>query len=129
MPDEVTKDVKRAVQDSANLAARAIIPEIPIDDGDLRDSFTVKLGRDKMSASLGYAKRFKRAWRKAGWRAAFTLFGTLGGTIKTGPHKGTVIPPQPPNNFMNRGWQKVSAIVFNKLKTSVDTALKRAANQ
>lgn len=127
LPDDIQRGIKNAVRDSGNLAVRAIIPEIPVQEGDLRDALTMKVGRDGLSAKVGYTPKWKRPWRKAGWRAAYTIFGTKGGTIKSGPAKGTHIPPQPPNNFMNRGWQKVRAVIFNKLTTSVDESLRKAS--
>lgn len=127
MPDEVQAEVKRAMQDATNVVERQTRPEIPVDDGDLAHSYRAQISRDGLSARLGYWEKGNlRNWRRAGWRAHFTIFGTKGGQIERGGDKAPILlPPQPANNFIGRGWAKSRERVLNLLDSGVKAALKR----
>lgn len=117
MPDDMTREVKNAVRDSANKLERDMAREAPVDDGDLRDALKSNVSRDGLSARVGYWKKGNlRNWRKAGWRAAFTIFGTRGAPEQN-------IPAQTGNNFVGRVAKRQETEIKNRINKAVDSAL------
>lgn len=76
LPDEVSQEVRDEIKEGAELIEYDYQVMVHKDSGDLAASITHKLGRDKMSAQIGFSSKWKRLWRQAGWRAHFEEFGT-----------------------------------------------------
>lgn len=129
LPEHLTEGVRRANQDGVNLTTRAIAAEAPERTGKLKMSVSFKISKDKLSWKAGFFKKGnKRAYDLAGYRAGWVIFGTKGGTVKKGPAKGAVIPPQPPNPFIQRAWARVKPTVQYRINTEINKALKSAGN-
>jgi HK97 gp10 family phage protein len=75
MPDDIVKDVRDAISDSAEVLRFEMLQRVPVDTGMLAETIEIKLGRDKLSARVGPGARTKKA-RKRGFRALFLEFGT-----------------------------------------------------
>jgi len=121
LPDTIQTEVVRAVQDGGNRLEREVIAETPVDEGELRDTLKKQFGRDKLSVRVGWWEKGNlRNWRKAGWRAQFTLFGTKG----SAKHN---IPAQPANHFLHRAFKRVRSQIRGRINQAIDTALEKAS--
>ncbi len=80
MPEEINEPVKREMKRAAESIGDEARANVPVRTGALRENLLVKVSGDGLSARIGYhrtAPGFKRAWKKAGWRARFVEFGTV----------------------------------------------------
>lgn len=76
LPAEATDEVRTEIADAAEFVKFEQLKRVPVDEGDLATSIEVKLGSDKLSASIGPGARTRKARKLAGWRAHFVEFGT-----------------------------------------------------
>lgn len=75
MPDDIVDEVRKAVTDGAEILRFEMLNRVPVDTGILAETIEIKLGRDKLSATVGPGARTKKA-RLRGFRALFIEFGT-----------------------------------------------------
>lgn len=114
LPDHI----KRPVQDSIYYGAQTIyadaFAEVPVDTGNLKYALHMRLSGDKLAAVIGYWKRGNiRKWRKAGFRAHFTEFGTVN---------------QPAQSFLGPAAFRNFPRVTQQIVDAVNRALNRASN-
>lgn len=76
LPDEIAKPVRDEIKYGAELLHAEIMQGAPKDTGDMAAAASYKLGRDGLSAQIGYSPRWKRLWKLGGWYARFQEFGT-----------------------------------------------------
>lgn len=114
MPDDIKAGVQDAIKDSADVVYSDALSRAPVDEGDLAAALHRKLSGDKLAARIGYWRKGNiRRWKRAGWRAHFTEFGTK---------------DQPAQPFLGPAFRKNKTWIINRIERAVDLALKRAAN-
>ncbi len=115
MPEEINEPVKHAMKEAAERIGEEARANVPVRTGALRDALLVKIGRDGLSARIGYhptAPGFKRAWKKVGWRARFVEFGT----VKT-----------PAVFFLTNAWEANRRDLVKNVGKAVSRAVRRAS--
>ena len=118
------KEIKKELQDTIGEAAKIIYHEAqrntPVRDGDLKSAMKIQHRGDKLAAKVGYfEKGNKRNWKKAGWRAHFTEFGTRG---------SDKLPAQKAQPFLGPAYLKKRKKVERMIDRGVDKALKKVAH-
>ena len=119
LPKEVKVSVQRTIGQAAQIIYKEAAANVPRDTGELGESLKVRHRGDKLGATVGYFKKGNiRAWRKAGWRAHFTEFGTRGG--------GNV-PGQPAQPFLGPSYMRKKDQVIRMIDRSVNKALRKVS--
>lgn len=113
LPDEVSADVRKEIEESAQLIEYDAKVLVHKDRGDLAASISYKLGRDGLSAQIGFSSRWKRLWRAAGWRAFFEEFGTS---------------HQRAHPFLFPAWERNKADITRRISASIKRTLNRLSN-
>lgn len=147
MPQDLKNGIIHELQDVAHATQKDSVNFAPYDSGattrhqtngrgrrrggnhvHVRDVIGVKPSRDKLRWSVGTSQKVigKRLWQKAGWRSIFILYGTKGGVVKRGPFKGARIPPQAPNNFLRRAYERNASRYFHKVPLAVSSSFRQA---
>ncbi|WP_296988196.1 HK97-gp10 family putative phage morphogenesis protein [Thalassospira sp. UBA1131] len=112
LPDEVSQEVRDEVREAAELIEYDAKRLVHKDSGDLAASISHKLGRDKMSAQIGFSSKWKRLWRQAGWRAAFEELGTS---------------RQRAHPFLFPAWEMNRADITKRIAKAINNTLDRLA--
>ena len=112
IPDEMTAEVRQEIKESAELIEYDAKVNVHKDSGDLAAAISHKLGRDKLSASIGFDARWKKLWRLAGWRAHFVEFGTS---------KTRARP------FLFPAWEMNKKDIEKRIAKAINNTLKRLA--
>ncbi|WP_417624958.1 HK97-gp10 family putative phage morphogenesis protein [Paremcibacter congregatus] len=113
LPDEVSEEVRTEIRESAELIEYDAKVMVHKDSGDLAAAISHKLGRDGMSAQIGFSSRWKRLWRLAGWRAFFEEFGTA---------------KQRAHPFLFPAWEKNRADITRRISKAINNTLDRLSN-
>lgn len=114
MPDHINRGVKNAVKDSADAIFYEAQPRIPRDRGYLAEALGKKISSDGLGARVGYWKPGNlRKWRKGGWRAHFTEFGTR---------------DQPAQPFLGPAFNASKGWIRRRINRAVNKALRRASS-
>ena len=120
LPEAMTDPLARAIAESAQAVWADAVVRVPVDTGDLRDSVGLRV--TATSAEVGFsAKRFRREWKRAGWRARFVELGTKG-------HAARNIPPQPPRPFLRPAFEANRRWIMERHRAAVARVLARAAS-
>lgn len=129
MPEAVRDEVRPAMEDGAERIRDIARTLAPKGEGDLADAITPKVSRDGLSALVGFSRTkagFKRAWKKAGWRAHFAEFGTHGSWRREGGtmgyNRGIRATP-----FLRPAFRVALPAILDRIDAAVDRALKRAS--
>ena len=115
LPEALTASVKREMKEGAEAVGDDARSGVPVRTGALRDALLVKMSRDGFSARIGYhpsAPGFKRAWKKAGWRAHFAEFGVLG---------------RPGAFFLSNAWETNRRGLLKNIGRAISQTVRRAA--
>ncbi len=113
LPTDVGNEVRQEIEESAQLIEYDAKVMVHKDSGDLAAAISYKLGRDKLSAQIGFSSRWKRLWRQAGWRAFFEEFGT----VKQRAHP-----------FLFPAWEKNRADITRRISKAINNTLERLSN-
>lgn len=133
LPDAMTAPVTRAIAESAEQVAAAAQKLVPRDTGELAESIGVRV--TSTSADVGFdPKKFRRLWKKAGWRAKFTEFGTKGyepGAVrKAGGTSSHIIrrriPARPAKPFLRPAFAMNQKWIMDRHRKAVAETLRRA---
>jgi len=120
LPDRMTDEISAEIARSALLVAADASMRVPIDTGALRDSIGVRI--TKTSAEVGFdPKRFRRKWKKAGWRAVFVEKGTKGAP-------GRNIPPMAARPFLRPAFEANRQQILDRHRAAVVRLLGQAAS-
>lgn len=120
LPDSITDSITAEIHRSAILVAAEATARVPVDTGALRDSIGIRT--TKTSAEVGFdPKRFRRKWKKAGWRAKFTELGTKGSPARN-------IPAQPARPFLRPAFEANKRQIMERHRAAVAAVLNRAAS-
>ena len=113
-------DTAGTPQERARRLAADASARVPIDTGALRDSIGVRI--TKTSAEVGFdPKRFRRKWKKAGWRAVFVEKGTKGAP-------GRNIPPMAARPFLRPAFEANRQQILERHRAAVVRLLHQAAS-
>lgn len=119
LPQALTDDLSTEIARSALLVAAEAAARVPVDTGALRDSIGMRVTRT--SAEVGFdAKRFRRKWKKAGWRALFVEKGTKGSPKHN-------IPPQAARPFLRPAFEANRQQILQRHQAAVAAVLRKAA--
>jgi HK97 gp10 family phage protein len=119
LPQSITDDLSVEIARSAVLLAAEAAARVPVDTGALRDSIGIRV--TPTSAEVGFSsKRFRRKWKKAGWRAVFVEKGTKGSAKRN-------IPPMAPRPFLRPAFEANRREILDRHRLAVSRALQRAA--
>ena len=114
-PEELRKDIRKAMEQSADELVQEIRARAPKDEGQLAENATARISRDGLSAQIGYSKNksgFKRAWKRGGFTALFQEFGTA--------HHSA----QP---FIRPSYRAKLTSILDKIDRAVSNTLQRAS--
>jgi HK97 gp10 family phage protein len=119
LPDAMTDPVRRAIEESAQAVWADAVVRVPIDTGDLQASIGIRITAN--SAEVGFSpRRFRREWKRAGWRAKFVELGTKGSAARN-------IPPMPPRHFLRPAFEANRRWIMERHRAAVATVLRQAA--
>jgi HK97 gp10 family phage protein len=119
LPADVTDQVTRAIQESAQAVWVDAVKRVPIDTGDLQASIGLRI--TPTSAEVGFSsKRFRREWKRAGWRAKFVELGTKGSAKRN-------IPPMTARPFLRPAFEANRRWIMERHRAAVAAVLNRAA--
>jgi len=137
MPKEIQIEVQKGLKDGANIVFKEAQRRVPKKTGVLAQAMKIKRRTRGLSYWVGYYKKGnKRMWKKAGWRAHFTEFGTRGyeagekrssRSSKTTARIKRYIPARPARPFMGPALVASKDRIITVIDRHVDIALKRAA--
>ncbi|PKR57502.1 HK97-gp10 family putative phage morphogenesis protein [Thalassospira lohafexi] len=113
LPDDVGADVRTEIKESAELIEYDAKVLVHKDSGDLAAAISHKLGRDGLSAQIGFSSKWKRLWRAAGWRAFFEEFGTV---------------RQRAHPFLFPAWERNRVGITKRIAASINRTLGRLSN-
>lgn len=120
LPSAMVEPISAEIARSAILVAAEATARVPVDTGALRDSIGIRT--TKTSAEVGFdPKRFRRKWKKAGWRAVFIEKGTKGSPKRN-------IPAQPPRPFLRPAFEAHKRQILERHRAAVAAVLTRAAS-
>jgi HK97 gp10 family phage protein len=120
LPDSITDSISAEIAQSAILIAADASSRVPVDTGALRDSIGIRT--TKTSAEVGFdPKRFRRKWKRAGWRAKFTELGTKGSVKRN-------IPAQAARPFLRPAFEANRQEIMRRHRAAVAQVLHRAAS-
>lgn len=132
LPAAVSKEVRHELANVANKMQKDAISFAPRSRRrgliHLQNLIGIKFSRDGLSVKIGSTERIigKRLFKKGGWRAIFILFGTKGGTVKSGPFAGARIPPMPANNYLLKAFAANESQYINRVGAAFRRALREA---
>lgn len=119
LPDTITRNIAATIEESAQAVYADAVARVPVDTGDLRAA--IGLRTTATSAEVGFSsKRFRRQWKKAGWRAKFVELGTKGSAARN-------IPPMAPRPFLRPAFEANRRWIMERHRAAVAAALGKAA--
>lgn len=113
LPSDVSQEVRNEISEGAELIEYDAKVLVHKDSGDLAASISHKLGRDGLSAQIGFSSKWKRLWRQAGWRAFFEEFGTS---------------HQRAHPFLFPAWEKNRADITKRISRAISNTLDQLSN-
>lgn len=133
--NQLGENVERAVinelKDMANKTHKTAVREAPIDNENpskihLHEVISQKVSDDGLHIAIGATKRIigLRLFRIAGWYAHFVLGGSKGGVITSGPYRGAILPPRPPNNYMQRAFDQHAGEYISRMGKAAARAVR-----
>jgi len=114
-PETVREEIKVEMTNSANDLLAEIKALAPRDEGRLAENATARVSRDGLSAKIGYSgtqSGFKRAFKRAGFYAAFQEFGTS---------RHSAHP------FLRPAFRNKLRSILDRIDKAVNSALKKAS--
>jgi HK97 gp10 family phage protein len=119
LPAALAAPISAEIRRSAVRVMAAAVARVPVDTGDLKKSIGMRV--TGTSAEVGFdPKRFRRNWKRAGWRAKFTELGTKGSASRN-------IPPQPPRPFLRPAFESNRQEIIQRHRRAIAAVLSRAA--
>tara|TARA_R110000787_G_scaffold285016_2_gene399578 strand:- start:6761 stop:7204 length:444 start_codon:yes stop_codon:yes gene_type:complete len=123
LPKEIKKSLNDKIEHAGMLIYNEAKRNAPVDEGDLRDGIHIK--KTNLAVKLGYWKKGNtRKYKKVGWRANFTEYGTRGGKSKN----GVVLKPRKAIPFLSTAYRSKKEQAARVINKAVDSALKKVAN-
>lgn len=117
---EVTRGLKKAIERSAAVVYADTLANVPVDEGDLAASLHKAKRSSGFAWWVGWWKKGNlKNYRRAGWRAKFTEFGTKG--------SGN-IPPQPARPSLGPAYRRSEKWIVGHIKAAVNRALRKAGD-
>lgn len=147
LPEDCTMLVKRAMIEGGKELYDAMVQRVPESKdkfaGTLRKAIGLRISKDGLLVQVGFSRKaFPRQWKKAGWRAHWTEFGTKATPShftragirgkkdsaplffrRTRPHAAT--PPRP---FIMPALRDKAHDIIEVTRDAVEGALELAAN-
>jgi HK97 gp10 family phage protein len=118
LPDTIANDLTQVIARSAEVVYADAVSRVPVDTGELRGAIGKRV--TKTSAEVGFdSKKFRRQWKKAGWRAKFVELGTKGSLKRN-------IPPMPARPFIRPAFEANKQWIMERHRAAVATALDKA---
>lgn len=119
LPDDMTDPISKAIAESTEAVWADAVTRVPINTGELQRSIGKRV--TPTSGEVGFSsKRFRREWKKAGWRALFVENGTKGSPAHN-------IPPQPARPFLRPAFEANREWIMQRHRRAVAETLARAA--
>jgi len=113
LPDEITKDVKLALKEAAEVVHADTLQNIPVASGELVRSLHKAKRSNGFVWRVGWWKKGNlKKWRQGGWRALFIEYGTK--HQRAQPMLGPAVRN-------NKRW------IIRRVSRAVNKALKRGA--
>lgn len=140
IPEAVAAEVKREIDDAAELTKFEMLKRVPVREGDLAASIEIWKSRDGLSVKVGPGARTRRAKKRGGWRAKFIEFGTrphslakgakLGGKTRRARRQGQGAqhPGAAPRPFIVPAFQAAKAIFRPRINAAVNRALRHTSH-
>jgi HK97 gp10 family phage protein len=120
LPGEITDTISQAIADSTEAVWADAVTRVPVDTGDLQNSIGKRV--TATSGEVGFdPKKFRREWKRAGWRAVFVEKGTKGSPRRN-------IPPQPARPFLRAAFEANRRWIMERHAKAVRDTLARAAS-
>lgn len=120
LPGAMTDPLARTIAESAQAVWADAVVRVPVDTGALRESVGIRT--TPTSAEVGFSsKRFRKEWKKAGWRAKFVELGTKGSARRN-------IPPMASRPFLRPAFEVNRQWILQRHRAAVAAVLNRAAN-
>lgn len=120
LPDAMTDPLARVIAESAQAVWADTVSRIPVDTGALRDSVGIRT--TPTSAEVGFSsKRFRKEWKRAGWRAKFIELGTKGSAARN-------IPPMGARPFLRPAFEVNRQWIMDRHRAAIAQVLNRAAS-
>lgn len=113
LPDDVGKEVRTEIKEAAELIEYDAKSMAPKQYGDMAAAISHKLGRDGLSAQIGFSSRWKRLWRAGGWRSHFIELGTI---------------RQRAQPFLFPAWERNRADITKRISRAINNTLERLSN-
>ena len=118
LPDSMTDPISRAIAESAEAVWADAVTRVPVDTGELQRAVGKRV--TPTSAEVGFdPKKFRREWKKAGWRAVFVEKGTKGSPERN-------IPPQPARPFLRPAFEANRRWIMERHRAAVARTLRMA---
>lgn len=120
LPSDLANPISRVIAESARAVWADAVQRVPVDTGALRDSIGIRT--TPASAEVGFdAKKFRREWKRAGWRAWFIEKGTKGSPARN-------IPPMSARPFLRPAFEANRQWIMDRHRAVVARVLARASS-
>lgn len=120
LPSDLSDPIAKVIAESAQAVWADAVQRVPVDTGALRDSIGIRL--TPASAEVGFdAKKFRKEWKRAGWRAVFIEKGTKGSAKRN-------IPPMAARPFLRPAFEVNQKWIMERHRKAVAQVLARASS-
>jgi HK97 gp10 family phage protein len=139
IPDEVTAEVKKEIDDGAELVKFEMLKRVPVRDGTLAASIEIWSGKDGLVKMIGPGAKTRRAKLQA-FYAKWVEFGTRPHSLSRGsrlaqPKRnrrgknagGAQHPGTKPRPFIHPAFVAAKSKFRPRINAAIDRALKRVA--